>query len=64
MPLIEVKADATKNRLYIKLIGLPSHARAGELKNKLVRELAKLKPVFTLLMIHMDCCWNREPFDL
>ena len=49
MPLIEVKADVEKNRLYIRLVGLPSHARARELKQKLIVELAKLKPGFTLL---------------
>ncbi|HHE46257.1 MAG TPA: hypothetical protein ENL08_00965 [Bacteroidetes bacterium] len=49
MPLIEVKADVEKNRLYMKLVGLPTPEKAVELKSRLIIELRKLKPGFTML---------------
>ncbi len=49
MPLVEVKADVEKNRLYMKLIGLPTPAKAHGLLYRLKVELSKLKPGFTLL---------------
>ena len=49
MPLIELKTDIEKNRLYMRLVGLPTPTEARKLLKKLRVELRKLKPGFTLL---------------